>query len=289
MQPGLVLYAWNRLDWPSARFVHLPDMWTSTDQNRRDVEGAQPVSSTSAAPSAADKPLVVIPTYNERENLQAIVLAIRTHLPQASILIVDDASPDGTGALADELASGYKGIHVMHRPGKLGLGTAYVAGFHFALNHDYTSVFEMDADFSHDPRYLPELMAAAERFDVVIGSRYVPGGHTPDWHPTRKLISSSGNVFARTVLSLPVRDCTAGFKCYRRAVIAALDLQRINLQGYAFQIETIYQAYRAGFRIGEVPIIFPDRRLGKSKMSRQIVAEAFSYVVRRRLEEFKKP
>jgi dolichol-phosphate mannosyltransferase len=264
-------------------------MRTSIDQNRQEVEGALAASGSIGAPSAAEKPLVVIPTYNERENLQAVVLAIREHLPQASMLIVDDASPDGTGIIADELAALYEGIHVLHRPGKMGLGTAYIEGFRFALRHDYTSVFEMDADFSHDPKYLPELLAAADRYDVVIGSRYVVGGKTPDWRLIRKLISSSGNVFARNVLSLPIRDCTAGFKCYRREVIAALDLQRINLQGYAFQIETVYQAYRAGFRIGEVPIVFPDRRLGRSKMSRQIVAEAFTYVVRRRMEELKKP
>lgn len=263
-------------------------MRTPVDPDHREVEGALAPQGNVGVPSAADKPLVVIPTYNERENLQAVVHAIREHLPQASMLIVNDSSPDGTGAIADELAATHEGIYVLHRPGKLGLGTAYIAGFLYALRHDYTSVFEMDADFSHDPRYLPALMAAADRYDLVIGSRYVEGGKTPDWRLIRKVISSGGNVFARSVLSLPIRDCTAGFKCYRRAVIEALDLDRINLQGYAFQIETVYQTYRAGFRIGEVPIVFPDRRLGRSKMSRQIVAEAFSYVVRRRIEEFKR-
>ncbi len=238
--------------------------------------------------NVAGRPLVVVPTYNERENLEAIVRAIREHLPGVEILVIDDGSPDGTGDIAESLSSSLGGIHVMHRPGKMGLGTAYVTGFRYALERDYTCVFEMDADFSHDPRYLPRLLEAAEKYDMVIGSRYVPGGSTPDWRLVRRIISGGGNVFARNVLSLPVRDCTAGFKCYRRSVLAAFDLDRINLQGYAFQIETVYQAYKAGFKIGEVPIVFPDRRLGQSKMSRQIVIEAFTYVVRRRLEQFRR-
>jgi dolichol-phosphate mannosyltransferase len=263
-------------------------MQTSDDLEQRDLAAALSDSPSQHAPPVALRPLVVIPTYNERENLEAIVHAIREHLPQASLLIIDDASPDGTGEIADGLARRLDGIHVMHRAGKLGLGTAYVEGFRFALARDYTCVFEMDADFSHDPRHLPALLSAAERYDLVIGSRYVPGGATPDWQLIRRIISGGGNIFARSVLRLPIRDCTAGFKCYRREVLAALDLDRINLQGYAFQIETVYQAYRAGFRIGEVPIVFPDRRLGRSKMSQQIVFEAFSYVVRRRLREFRR-
>jgi dolichol-phosphate mannosyltransferase len=234
------------------------------------------------------RPLVVVPTYNERENLEAVVQAIREYLPSAEILIVDDNSPDGTGDIADSVSRSLDGIHVMHRSGKLGLGTAYVEGFRFALSQDFSCVFEMDADFSHDPKYLPEMLKMADRYDLVIGSRYVPGGDTPDWRLHRRFISGCGNVFARTVLSLPVRDCTAGFKCYRRAVLAAFDLDRINLQGYAFQIETVYQATKKGFRIGELPIVFPDRRLGHSKMSGQIVTEAFTYVVKRRLESFRK-
>ena len=238
--------------------------------------------------SVARRPLVVIPTYNERENLEAIVLAIRDNLPAVELLIIDDRSPDGTGELAESLDKRLGGIHVMHRAGKLGLGTAYVAGFRYALDADYSCVFEMDADFSHNPKYLPALLEMAQKYDMVIGSRYVAGGATPDWRLIRRIISGGGNVFARNVLRLPVRDCTAGFKCYRRAVLAAFDLDRINLQGYAFQIETVYQAYKNGFRIGELPIVFPDRRLGQSKMSQQIVAEAFTYVVRRRLEGFRK-
>ena len=261
-------------------------MSTSPDLEPR--RAATSAADTTRQTPVLDRPLVVIPTYNERENLESIVLAIREQLPEVNLLIIDDASPDGTGRIADELATRLGGIDVMHRAGKQGLGTAYIAGFRFALEHDFTCVFEMDADFSHDPRFLPPLLSAIQRYDMVIGSRYIPGGSTPDWKLARKLISGSGNIFARTVLSLPVRDCTAGFKCYRRSVLAAMDLDRINLQGYAFQIETVYQAYTAGFNIGEVPIVFPDRRLGHSKMSRQIVAEAFTYVVRRRLETLRR-
>lgn len=263
-------------------------MQTSNDLHQLESHGDLDDPSAQPAPPVALRPLVVIPTYNERENLEAIVHAVREHLPAAAVLIIDDASPDGTGAIADALAQRLGGIHVLHRAGKLGLGTAYVEGFRFALAHDYTCVFEMDADFSHDPRHLPALLAAAERSDLVIGSRYVPGGATPDWRLIRRIISGGGNVFARALLRLPVRDCTAGFKCYRREVLAAMDLDRISLQGYAFQIETVYQTFRNGFRIAEVPITFPDRRLGRSKMSRQIVIEAFSYVVRRRLMELRR-
>jgi len=229
------------------------------------------------------KPLVVIPTYNEVENLGAIVAAVYDALPQAAALIIDDASPDGTGRLGDELAARYPSLQVLHRPGKQGLGTAYVAGFRYALERDVDCVFEMDADFSHDPHYLPALLAATDDADLVIGSRYVPGGRTPDWGLSRRLISGFGNVFARTLLQLPVRDCTAGFKCYRRCVLEAFDLDAIRLEGYAFQIETVYQCVRKGFRIKEVPIVFPDRKVGTSKMSKAIVAEAFTYVIRRRL------
>jgi len=237
----------------------------------------------------ARRPLVVVPTYNESENLAAMVRMIRAAVPSIDILIIDDASPDGTGQLAEDLNRTLGGIHVLHRAGKLGLGTAYVAGFRYALARDYSCVIEMDADFSHDPSYLPHLLARAERDDLVIGSRYVPGGATPDSRLLRRLISRGGNIFARAVLGLPVRDCTAGFKCYRRDVLAAFDLDRITLQGYAFQIETVYQAHRRGFRIAELPIVFPDRRLGQSKMSRRIVAEAFTYVIRRRMGHDRAP
>jgi dolichol-phosphate mannosyltransferase len=230
-------------------------------------------------PQQANKPLVVIPTYNESGNLRALVAAIHDALPQAAVLIIDDASPDGTGRLADALATRYPCLTVLHRSGKQGLATAYVAGFRHALERDVDCVVAMDADFSHDPRYLPALLAAMDDADLVIGSRYVPGGRTPDWGLSRRLISGCGNVFARTLLRLHVRDCTAGFKCYRRCVLEALDLDAIRLEGYAFQIETVYQSYRKGFRIKEVPIVFPDRKVGTSKMSTAIVAEAFTYVL----------
>lgn len=227
--------------------------------------------------------LVVVPTYNEAENLALIVDAIYAALPAAALLIIDDGSPDGTGLLADKMAALHPGMVVTHRAGKQGLGTAYIEGFRYALAHDFDCVFEMDADFSHEPRYLPALLAAAEHADLVIGSRYVVGGQTPDWGFSRRLISGFGNIYARTLLRLPVRDCTAGFKCYRRTVIEAFDLDAIRLEGYAFQIETVLQAYRKGFRIKEVPIVFPDRKIGTSKMSKDIVVEAFTYVLRRRL------
>jgi dolichol-phosphate mannosyltransferase len=232
-----------------------------------------------AMPQHANKPLVVMPTYNEAGTLRAIVAAVYDALPEASMLIVDDASPDGTGRLADTLAACYPALEVLHRAGKQGLATAYVAGFRHALQRDYDRVVAMDADFSHDPRYLPALLAATDHADLVIGSRYVPGGCTPGWGLSRRLISGCGNVFARTLLRLPVRDCTAGFKCYRRGVLEALDLDAIRLEGYAFQIATVYQSARKGFRIKEVPIVFPDRTVGTSKMSTAIVAEALTYVL----------
>jgi dolichol-phosphate mannosyltransferase len=225
------------------------------------------------------KPLVVIPTYNEAGNLRAIVAAVYDALPEAAVLIVDDASPDGTGQLADALAACYPSLEVLHRAGKQGLATAYVAGFRYALARDVDCVVAMDADFSHDPRYLSLLLAAADEADLIIGSRYVPGGRTPGWGLSRRLISGCGNLFARTVLRLPVRDCTAGFKCYRRCVLEALDLEAIHLEGYAFQIATVYQSYCHGFRIKEVPIVFRDRTVGTSKMSTAIVAEALTYVL----------
>jgi dolichol-phosphate mannosyltransferase len=229
------------------------------------------------------KSLVVIPTYNEADNLGRIVAAIYDALPQTSVLVIDDASPDGTGKLADDLAARHPSLRVLHRGGKEGLGSAYIAGFRYALDHDYECVFAMDADFSHDPRYLPALLEAAGEADLVIGSRYVPGGRTPDWGISRRIISGFGNVYARNLLRLPIRDCTAGLKCYRRTVLEAFDLQAICLEGYAFQIETVYQAHCKGFRIAEVPIVFPDRKVGKSKMSRAIVSEAFTYVICRRV------
>ncbi len=235
------------------------------------------------------KALIVMPTYNERENITPIVEEILRAAPQVDILIVDDHSPDGTGEVADALHERIPNVSVLHRAGKLGLGTAYLAGFRYALEHGYDLVFEMDADFSHDPRYLPEFLAEAELADLVIGSRYVRGGGTPNWSPLRRFISGGGNIFARVVLGLPIKDATAGYRCYRREVLAALDLDNITSQGYAFQVEMAYQTLRHGFRVHEVPIIFVDRRVGKSKMSRKIFIEGFLYVLRARFGRARKP
>jgi dolichol-phosphate mannosyltransferase len=226
--------------------------------------------------------LIVIPTYNERENIAELIAQVMANAPTADLLIIDDNSPDGTGRLVDALAEQDARIHVMHRAGKLGLGTAYVAGFHHAIDHGYELVFEMDADFSHDPTYLPRFYAAAENADLVIGSRYIQGGGTPNWSPVRKFISGGGNIFARTVLGIPIHDCTGGYRCYRVAALSKLNLDAIRAQGYAFQVEMAYNFWRSGFRWRETPIIFEDRRVGKSKMSRTIFIEAFLWVVRAR-------
>jgi dolichol-phosphate mannosyltransferase len=226
--------------------------------------------------------LIIIPTYNERENLRPLLQEIFSYVPETDVLIVDDNSPDGTGKLADQIQHENPQVRVLHRPGKLGLGTAYIAGFKYALAHGYDVAFEMDADFSHDPRYLPDFLKAIEDADLVIGSRYIPGGDTPNWSPLRRLVSGGGNIFARFLLGIPVHDCTAGFRCYRREVLQRIDLDAIQSRGYAFQVELTYRVMKQGFKIVETPIIFLDRRLGKSKMSRKIMVEAFAYVLRTR-------
>ncbi len=228
--------------------------------------------------------LVIVPTYNERDNLPQILRAIHDHLAEADVLVVDDNSPDGTGALADELAAKDKKVHVLHRPGKQGLGTAYVAGFKWALGRDYQFLFEMDCDFSHDPQDLPIMLARARSgADLVLGSRYVPGGGTVNWGPMRKLISRGGSFYARTVLGIGVRDLTGGFKCFRRATLEKLDLDGVSAQGYGFQIEMTYRAIKHGLRVEEVPIVFVDRRVGQSKMSKKIFLEALTLVWKLRL------
>ena len=227
--------------------------------------------------------LIIIPTYNERENLKSLCDQVLTALPSADLLIVDDNSPDGTGQLADQMAAENPRINVLHRSGKLGLGTAYIAGFHYALSKGYQFVFEMDADFSHDPVYLPALLGAAkDGAGVVIGSRRVPGGGTENWGLGRQLISAGGSLYARTILGLDVRDLTSGFKCFRREVLAAIDLDAVRSNGYSLQIEMTYRAVRKGFSVAEVPIIFIDRRAGQSKMSSKIFAEAMGMVWRLR-------
>ena len=190
------------------------------------------------------------------------------------VLVVDDNSPDGTGAIADRLAGSNESVSVLHRPRKEGLGPAYLAGFHVALDAGAQRIVEMDADFSHDPAYLPNLIGAAEHYDLVIGSRYVPGGGVTEWGPVRRFISRGGSSYARVALGLPIRDLTGGFKCFRREVLETINLDTIQARGYAFQVETTYRAITAGFRVVEIPIVFRDRADGTSKMSRSIVAEA---------------
>ncbi|MBS1881185.1 MAG: polyprenol monophosphomannose synthase, partial [Actinobacteria bacterium] len=219
---------------------------------------------------------LVLPTYNEAGNVESIVTAALANLPDdGCVLVVDDGSPDGTGAIADRLAAERPGrVEVLHRPGKGGLGPAYVAGFRRALAGGAAFVIEMDADFSHDPADLPRLLGAMGDADLAIGSRYVPGGGVEAWSPSRRLISRGGSSYARRVLGVDVRDLTGGFKCFRRAVLETIDLDTVDSKGYAFQVELTYRVAQAGFRIAEVPILFHDRRDGASKMTAAIAAEA---------------
>ena len=221
-----------------------------------------------------DRACVVLPTYNERENLPEIVPAILSAAPELDVLVVDDNSPDGTGLLADQLAVREPRVRVLHRERKEGLGRAYLAGFQRALAGGYGRILEMDADFSHDPARLPALLAASREADLVLGSRYVPGGGTVNWGIGRRALSRGGSFYARTILGLGVRDLTGGFKCFRREVLERIDLSTVSSAGYAFQIELTWRALRAGFQVVEVPIVFADRRVGQSKMSRAIVLEA---------------
>jgi dolichol-phosphate mannosyltransferase len=218
---------------------------------------------------------LVLPTYNEAENIEPIVRAARTQLRDGDrILVVDDNSPDGTGQIADRLAGEIEGVEVLHRPGKEGLGRAYLAGFRRALDGGAELVLEMDSDFSHDPADLPRLIAAAQDADLVLGSRYVPGGSVIDWGLVRRLVSRGGSWYARRVLGVGVRDLTGGFKCFRRSVLEALDLESVHADGYGFQIELTYRAIKAGFDVVEIPIVFRDRRVGQSKMNARIAIEA---------------
>jgi len=218
---------------------------------------------------------VVLPTYEEAATIERLVSDVRSKLPaSAQVLVVDDNSPDGTGEIAARLAAEEEAVHFLHRPRKEGLGPAYIAGFRQALREGAGLIVEMDADFSHDPAYLPRLLEAAERADVVLGSRYVAGGGVTDWGPVRQLISRGGSAYSRVVLGLGVRDLTGGFKCFRREVLEAIDLDAVGSRGYAFQVEMTYRAIQLGFRVAEVPIVFRDRQDGASKMSRSIVWEA---------------
>jgi dolichol-phosphate mannosyltransferase len=228
--------------------------------------------------AGSERALVCLPTYDERENLVPILEAILANLPGADVLVIDDNSPDGTGKLADEFAAREPRVKVLHRPGKQGLGKAYLAGFAWALERGYGYVIEMDADFSHDPKRLPALLAGAHEADLALGSRYVPGGGTLGWGLIRRIISQGGSLYARLILGISVRDLTGGFKCFRREVLEGIDLATVQCTGYAFQIELTYRAIRRGFRVKEVPIIFEDRRVGQSKMSGRIVLEALQKV-----------
>lgn len=223
--------------------------------------------------------LVIIPTYNERENIGPITSAVLKADPRIDVLIVDDNSPDGTGQLADELAASEPRIQVLHRAEKQGLGRAYLHAFAWAIEHAYSYIIEMDADFSHDPRYLPALIdAAVNGADVAVGSRYVEGGGTVNWGIGRQLLSQGGSLYARTILGVKVRDLTAGFKCFNRRVLEAIELDQVYSNGYAFQIELTYRSLKKGFTVKEVPIVFEDRRVGKSKMSRKIFLEGVRMV-----------
>jgi len=242
------------------------------------------------APAQGTGTWVVLPTYDEAENLPGIAAAILEILPAATLLVVDDSSPDGTGELAEQLARDQPRIKVRHRPGKEGLGRAYLDGFRVALDGGATSLIQMDADWSHDPAVLPSLLApiAEDRADLVIGSRYVKGGKVLDWGLGRRLVSRGGSIFARTVLGLTPNDLTGGFKAWRASTLAAIPFGGVHAGGYVFQIEMTQRASRAGARVTEVPITFRDRRLGHSKMSRRIIIEALIVVLRLRWDEIRK-
>jgi dolichol-phosphate mannosyltransferase len=223
---------------------------------------------------ATAKTLIIIPTYNEKENIPLIVPSILQTVPHVEILVVDDNSPDGTAEIVKTMAATTPALHLLQRPGKQGLGPAYIAGFRWALQRDYELIFEMDADFSHDPKYLPDMLAMAEKADLVIGSRYLTGVNVVNWPMFRLVLSYGGNMVARMIAGLPVRDCTAGFKCFRRKVLETVPLDRVGSSGYSFQIEMNYYTWKRGFIIREVPIVFTDRRFGTSKMSTKIIREA---------------
>lgn len=229
--------------------------------------------------------LVITPTYNERENLETFIRLLFASAPEVSVLVVDDASPDGTGQIADDLAAKDPCIHVLHRAGKMGLGTAYLQGFRWALEHDFDVVFEMDTDLSHDPKYVPDFLRAIDAgADVVIGSRNIPGGGVEGWGVGRHVLSKGGSIYSRTILGIGVRDLTSGFKAFTRRALEAIDLDAVRSNGYSFQIELTYRALNRGMKVTEVPITFVDRRAGRSKMSRTIFAEAIAMVWKLRLD-----
>lgn len=229
------------------------------------------------------KILVIIPTYNEKENISTILPLVLKQDQGIEVLVVDDNSPDGTGKLVEELKASNPRVKLITRAKKSGLGTAYMAGFDYALQNGYDYIFEMDSDFSHDPNYIPDFLKAIEDSDLVLGSRYIKGVNVVNWPITRLLLSYFANVYARWVTGLPVRDSTGGFKCFKREVLEKIGLDNIHSNGYAFQIEMSFRAWRKGFKIKEIPIIFVDRRAGESKMSKKIVREAIWVVWKLRI------
>lgn len=233
------------------------------------------------------RPVVIIPTYNERGNIASLIEQLYHHVPELQIVVVDDNSPDGTGQILDELAKSNARLHPIHRPGKLGLGTAHIAGMKWAISQNLDPIMTMDADFSHAPRSVPDLISSVSRYDLVIGSRYVPGGGTLNCTIPRKALSRGANTFARLVLGLKANDTTAGFRAYRRAVLESIDLDSTVSNGYSFLIEMLYFCQQRGWRIGEVPILFEDRLHGTSKVSRQEIYKALGTVARLRLERGK--
>ena len=251
------------------------------------------MTSTDRQADSLGQVAVVIPTYNERDNLEPIVGRLRTAVPAAHILVVDDGSPDGTGEIADKLAAADPHIHVLHRAGKSGLGTAYIAGFAWGLERGYGVLVEHDADGSHDPADLPKMLTALEDADLVIGSRYVPGGTVVNWPRSREILSRGANVYVRMMLGIGVHDATAGFRAYRAATLRAIDLHQVESQGYCFQVDLTLRTAEQGFRIREVPITFTERARGASKMSQSVVLEALWRVaqwgVARRLGRRPKP
>lgn len=225
-------------------------------------------------PMPFQKILIIIPTYNEIENIAEIVPAIRAVVPSCHILVVDDSSPDGTGRKVEQMSSTIENLHLLVRTKKEGLGRAYIAGFRWALERDYDLIFEMDADFSHNPQYLPDFIKNAEEADLVIGSRYISGVNVVNWPMQRLLMSYFANVYARIVAGIPVRDCTAGYKCFRSDVLRSINLNKVASSGYSFQLEMNFYVWRKGFRIKEIPIVFTDRKVGVSKMNTKIFKEA---------------
>ena len=228
--------------------------------------------------------LIIFPTYNERDNIEKIVHAVLPLDPRINVLIVDDNSPDGTGQIADRLAEAEEKVHVLHREKKEGLGRAYIAGFRWAIEHEYDFIFEMDADFSHGPEYIKDFLREIQEYDLVIGSRYITGVNVINWPIMRLLLSYYANVYSRIITGLPVRDATGGFKCFRRKVLETIDLDDVHSSGYSFQIEMSMRAWKRGFKIKEIPIVFVDRIAGTSKMSKKIMREAIWMVWRLRLK-----